>query len=81
MKIILLFSMFILFCSMAESPQNEYLIRCDQSCYDDGDVRGVVIEGQCGCWSPKDILKTNARVLKGSGSYIRDKKTISWSIE
>lgn len=81
MKTILFLSMFILFSSMAENPEHDYLLRCDQSCVDSGDVRGVVIDSQCGCWNPNDISKSNVKVQTGQGSYIKDKKTFSWSFE
>lgn len=60
---------------------NYKLIVCNTICQQDGDFLGLLINDECFCANPRDVSKMNVKVPTGQGTYIKDKKTFSWSIE
>ena len=50
----------IIFIANAKStctPEEKYADKCQTVCEQDGDKKGVVVDGECGCWNPRDIGK------------------------
>jgi hypothetical protein len=45
---------------------------CDRLCQADGEKRGIVVEGECGCWNP--AYKVRIKLPKSIGWSSKDKR-------
>lgn len=52
---------------------------CDRMCQRDGDKRGIVVDGVCGCWNP--TYKVQIKVPKGGGSHKDKRPLLQYSVE
>lgn len=53
----------------------EFKIRCDEVCIQDGDKKGVVLDAQCGCWNPRDIRNIPIKIER---TYRKEKPTATY---
>jgi hypothetical protein len=48
------------------TSEEKYRDKCQTVCEQDGDTKGVVVDGECGCWNPRDIGKIPTKLnMKG----------------
>ena len=70
MRYLLLFLYSILL--MGTTPAERYVFKCEDVCEQDGDAKGIVVGGVCGCWNPRDIGKIPTKVGRYRGAIIKD---------